>query len=171
LPAVAEVLGLADRPGDAHFALGGYRPVAYTESTSPLLVDLLGENQTDIDFSGRKSLLARPSILKDTELPRSLASKSPTHQNLWHTRVMPTRSGKDHDFTTIARRVVEQAIGEHLNGTPLEEHPQGKNPKAVASGRLGGIKGGKARAEKLSFEQRHKIAQKAASVRWSSRQK
>ena len=35
---------------------------------------------------------------------------------------MPTRSSKvkDHDFTTIARRVVEQAIGEKLDGTPLD---------------------------------------------------
>jgi len=41
---------------------------------------------------------------------------------------MPTRSSKpkDHDFTTVARRVVEQAIGEHLDGTPLED--AGVNP-------------------------------------------
>ena len=56
---------------------------------------------------------------------------------------MPTRSSKDHDFTTVARRVVEQAIGERLDGSPLEDPT---NPAAVALGRLGGAKGGAARA-------------------------
>lgn len=38
---------------------------------------------------------------------------------------MPTPSGKlkDHDFATVARRVVEQAIGQHLNSTPLDDPP------------------------------------------------
>ena len=42
----------------------------------------------------------------------------------------------------------------------------GKNPAAVALGRLGGKKGGKARAEKLTAEQRREIAKKAAEARW-----
>jgi hypothetical protein len=46
--------------------------------------------------------------------------------------------------------VVEQAIGEHMDGTPLEDLNAGKNPAAVALGRLGGMKGGKARADKSS---------------------
>jgi hypothetical protein len=81
---------------------------------------------------------------------------------------MPTRSskGRDHDFATTARRVVEQAIGEHLDGTPLENPDEGKNPHAVALGRLGGQKGGKARAEKLSATKRKAIARKAARARW-----
>jgi len=41
-----------------------------------------------------------------------------------------------------------------------------KNPAAVALGRLGGLKGGKARAEKLSAKKRKEIAQKAAKARW-----
>jgi hypothetical protein len=41
-----------------------------------------------------------------------------------------------------------------------------KNPHAVALGKLGGKKGGKARAEKLSPERRREIASKAAKVRW-----
>jgi hypothetical protein len=47
---------------------------------------------------------------------------------------MPSRSSKpkDHDFATVARRVVEKAIGEHLDGTPLEDPNAGKNPAAVA---------------------------------------
>jgi hypothetical protein len=82
---------------------------------------------------------------------------------------MPTRSSKDRDFTTVARRVVEQAIGEHLDGTPLEEvssEPKTKNPHAVALGRMGGQKGGKARAERLSAQRRSQIARKAALKRW-----
>jgi hypothetical protein len=43
-----------------------------------------------------------------------------------------------------------------------------KNPAAVALGRLGGLKGGKARAAKLSPKQRSQIAKKAAAVRWSA---
>jgi hypothetical protein len=42
--------------------------------------------------------------------------------------------------------VVEQAIGEKLNDTPLDDPNAGKNPAAVALGKLGGAKGGAARA-------------------------
>lgn len=79
---------------------------------------------------------------------------------------MPKRPIKDHDFVTVARRVVEQAIGEHLDGTPLEKPDSGKNSTAVALGRLGGKKGGAARAKKLSPEERKRIAKKAAAARW-----
>jgi len=79
---------------------------------------------------------------------------------------MPSRSSKDHDFTTIARRVVEQAIGEKLDGTPLDDPNAGKNPAAVALGKLGGAKGGAARAKALSPDLRTKIARKAAQARW-----
>lgn len=44
-----------------------------------------------------------------------------------------------------------------------------KNPAAVALGRLGGLKGGKARAKNLSADQRSKIAKKAAMKRWGKR--
>jgi hypothetical protein len=81
---------------------------------------------------------------------------------------MPTRSSKprDHDFATNARRIVEQTIGEHLDGTPLEDPNAGKNPAAVALGKLGGPKGGVARAAKLSPQKRKAIAKKAAAARW-----
>lgn len=79
----------------------------------------------------------------------------------------PTRTGTPHDFTTIARRVVEQAIGETLDGKPLPDKDAGKNPAAVALGKLGGAKGGKARAEKLSAKRRSQIATSAAKARWS----
>ena len=81
----------------------------------------------------------------------------------------PKREGTPHDFTVVARRVVEQAIGEHLNGTPLENPNVGKNPAAVALGKLGGAKGGKARAAKLSARRREQIAKQAARARWAKR--
>ena len=70
---------------------------------------------------------------------------------------------------TVARRVVEQAIGERLDGAPLADPHAGKNPAAVALGRLGGAKGGAARAAKLTPEQRTDIARTAASARWKKR--
>ena len=50
--------------------------------------------------------------------------------------------------------------------TEPEESPKEKNPHAVALGRLGWLKGGKARAKKLTAEQRKEIARKAARSRW-----
>lgn len=62
-----------------------------------------------------------------------------------------------------AKLIVELATGEKK-----EENPdKGKNPAAVALGRLGGLKGGKARAAKLSARKRKEIAKKAAQKRWS----
>jgi hypothetical protein len=80
-----------------------------------------------------------------------------------------TRPGtaKDHDFATIARNVVEQAIGERLDGSPLPEQTKAKNPAAVALGKLRGVKGGKARAQNLSAKRRTQIARAAARARCS----
>jgi hypothetical protein len=78
---------------------------------------------------------------------------------------MPTRSSKDHDFTRSALRTVEQVIGEKWDGTPLDKPT--KNPAAVALGKLGGAKGGAARAAALSPRKRSEIAKKAAKARWS----
>jgi hypothetical protein len=83
--------------------------------------------------------------------------------NLWHNSNMPKRSSKKEtpkDVNALAAFIVEQAT------TELEEPPQEKNPHAVALGRLGGLRGGRARADKLTPEQRKGIAQKAALARW-----
>ena len=77
-------------------------------------------------------------------------------------------TSKDHDFAVNAFRVVEQAIGEHMDGRPLEDPDAGKNPAAVALGKLGGAKGGNARAAKLSPRKRKAIAKKAAAARWKT---
>jgi hypothetical protein len=79
---------------------------------------------------------------------------------------MPERSRKrPRDPNELAKLVVDIATEEHIE--PDSPRPE-KNPAAVALGRLGGVRGGKARAEKLSPERRKEIAQKAASARWKS---
>lgn len=79
---------------------------------------------------------------------------------------MPRRLVKDRDFAVNAFRVVEKAIGEHMDGTPLEDPNAGKKPHAIARGRLGGKKGGAARAASLTVERRKEIATRAAKTRW-----
>jgi hypothetical protein len=74
---------------------------------------------------------------------------------------------REHDFATTAFRVVQEATGQVEPEPKVEpELVEGKNPHAVALGRLGGLKGGKARFAKLTPEQRKQIAQKAAKARW-----
>jgi hypothetical protein len=82
---------------------------------------------------------------------------------------MPRSPVKERDFAVNAFRVVEQAIGEHMDGTPLENPDAGKNQAAVALGKLGGAKGGAARAAKLTAEQRKAIAKRAADMRWAAK--
>ena len=69
---------------------------------------------------------------------------------------MPKRSSRDLNQTAF--NVVQQSIGK----VPKPE----KNPAAVALGRLGGLKGGKARAAAMTPKKRKEIAQKAATARW-----
>ena len=67
------------------------------------------------------------------------------------------------DMNQHAKSIVDRAT----RGDPASEMTvDGKNAAAVALGRLGGLKGGKARADKLSADQRQDIARKAAEARW-----
>jgi len=66
------------------------------------------------------------------------------------------------DINELAFATVRSLTSEE----PSEEQRQ-KNPAAVELGRLGGLKGGKARAEALSAQRRKEIAKKAATIRWS----
>lgn len=75
---------------------------------------------------------------------------------------------KPKDINELAASIVNEATQEPPKGQAKEERPQ-KNPAAVALGRLGGLKGGKARAKKLSAKKRKEIAQKAAKARWKHR--
>lgn len=78
---------------------------------------------------------------------------------------MPKRSSKDLNETAFS--IVQQATGQAPREPRPEPKPE-KNPAAVALGRLGGLKGGKARAEKLSGQRRKEIAKVAAISRWGS---
>ena len=77
---------------------------------------------------------------------------------------MPNRSSKrPRDPNQLAKFLVDVATGERED--PLLT-PEGKNAAAVMLGRRGGLKGGVARAEKLTPEQRREIARVAAAARW-----
>ena len=77
---------------------------------------------------------------------------------------MPTRPSKlPRDINLRAKRVLDI-----FTGDVTEEPQKEKNPAAVALGKLGAAKGGKARAAKLGREQRQEIARKAAKARWSN---
>jgi hypothetical protein len=67
---------------------------------------------------------------------------------------------KTNDVNLLATRIVSETTESAERSKPE------KNPAAVALGRLGGLKGGKARAKNLSPEKRKEIAQKAARARW-----
>lgn len=69
---------------------------------------------------------------------------------------------KRKDVNQIAASIVNQ-ITQSARDNPT------KNPAAVALGRLGGLKGGKARAHSLSSKRRSEIAKKAANSRWSNK--
>lgn len=82
---------------------------------------------------------------------------------------MPKRSSKKpgpKDLNELAKSIVDRATGQAEDKPDEEPDTEGKNPAAVALGRLGGKKGGPARAKKLSKERRSEIAKRAAAKRW-----
>ncbi len=74
---------------------------------------------------------------------------------------------REKDTNKLAKQIVDLATGDKQEELPKDN----KNPHAVELGRLGGLKGGKARAEKLSAKKRKEIAQKAAKARWEKGKK
>jgi hypothetical protein len=77
---------------------------------------------------------------------------------------MPDRSRKrPRDPNQLGKLIVDLATGKAEEPDP----DAGKNPAAVELGRKGGLKGGKARAEKMTPERRREAARRAARVRWS----
>lgn len=70
----------------------------------------------------------------------------------------------------VVRRLTERSdVVGHIQAEPKSNPPvpeNGKNPAAVALGRLGGLKGGRARADKLTPKERSDIARKASAKRW-----
>jgi len=77
---------------------------------------------------------------------------------------MPKPSRKPKSPNTQHEEGIDPSVAEVDMATDPPE--DGKNPAAVALGRLGGKKGGIARAKKLTPEQRREIAKKAAAARW-----
>jgi hypothetical protein len=78
---------------------------------------------------------------------------------------MPDRSRKrPRDPNQLAKLIVDIATGE-IEDTVADD---GKNPAAVELGRKGGLKGGKARAESMTPEQRSEAARRAAQARWTN---
>ena len=76
------------------------------------------------------------------------------------------KPNRPRDANQLAKLIVDIATG---NAPPQPEQPQ-KNPAAVALGKLGGARGGKARAAALSAAKRKAIAKKAAAKRWGHKQ-
>ena len=82
---------------------------------------------------------------------------------------MPKRSSKkSRDPNELAKEIVDRATGQD-QAQPEDEQPK-KNPAAVELGRLGGKKGGPARAKKLTKKRRSDIAKKAANARWGKKE-
>jgi hypothetical protein len=77
---------------------------------------------------------------------------------------MPDRSRRPRDPNQLGKLIVDLATG--VADEP-DTPDDGKNPAAVELGRKGGLKGGKARAEKMTAEERSEAARKAAAARWS----
>jgi hypothetical protein len=75
---------------------------------------------------------------------------------------MPKRSSKPRDLNSMAAAIVSQATDD----ATIPDPDAGKNPHAVALGRIGGRAGGPARAAKLTAEERSNIARRAAQARW-----
>ena len=78
---------------------------------------------------------------------------------------MPKRSSKQKDTQQLARSVLDAVVPD----ADQKADKPAKNPAAVALGRLGGLKGGMARAAKLSAAKRKQIAKRAAQTRWAKR--
>jgi len=82
---------------------------------------------------------------------------------------MEKRKKRPTDISKLAYQIVQEATQEPQE--PLQALAKEKNPAAVALGRLGGLKGGPARAKKLSSKKMKAIAQKAAKARWGKRKR
>jgi hypothetical protein len=85
-------------------------------------------------------------------------------ERLCYAQTMKTKKAPI-ELNKLAVFIVDQATNEE----PQPEGKPTKNPAAVELGRLGGKKGGKARAASLTAEQRSEIAQKAAKMRWDKK--
>ncbi|MGH6802095.1 MAG: hypothetical protein ACREC3_01845, partial [Methyloceanibacter sp.] len=78
------------------------------------------------------------------------------------------RLKRPHDPVQLGKLVGDILTGQVEDRAPADPKDEGKDQAAVALGRKGGLKGGRARADSLSPAQRKKIAQNAAKRRWDT---
>lgn len=96
---------------------------------------------------------------------------------IWQVARTGTHPSISSDEPNLYRRLTLSSMDKHIiDNTVMHSHPKqpkpadpAKNPHAVALGRLGGLKGGAARAEALSPRKRSQIAAKAAKARWGKK--
>ena len=86
-----------------------------------------------------------------------------------HTNRKRPRDLNQRAASTVARATGEEPEPEPESVVVTEPTPEERHNAAVALGRLGGKKGGPARAKKLTAEQRRESARKAAQARWAQR--
>jgi hypothetical protein len=83
---------------------------------------------------------------------------------------MTKRPLRPRDTNELGKLIVDLATGQRSEDDAQRPGESDKDPAAVSLGRRGGLKGGKARADKLSAERKREIAQKAAAKRWNRSQ-
>lgn len=86
--------------------------------------------------------------------------------NVWAAKVVEATTGIKVPYDLVEQEIRKIAEEKAAAGKSDDAHEPPKNTAAVALGRLGGLKGGKARAEALSAKERSKIAKAAAKKRW-----
>jgi hypothetical protein len=79
---------------------------------------------------------------------------------------MPNRARRPRDPNQLAKLIVDMATGQAPRDEDVQPVKDERQQAAALLGRLGGLKGGKARAKKLSATKRTAIAKKAARARW-----
>jgi hypothetical protein len=78
---------------------------------------------------------------------------------------MPSRPKRPRDPNQLGKLIIDIATGEAED----EDPDKSKDPAAVDLGRRGGLKGGKARSERLSPAEKQEIARRAAKARWAKK--
>src|SRR5882672_5597340 len=132
------------------------------------ILNWIGGDTSMLDLRGKKSSLlceylqGSPTWKSTGWWVFMISTGDAPWANPWHHGIMAKRSKPKRDFMEVARGVVEQAIGEQMDGNPLPQpEPDMRNAHAVALGKIGGKKGGKARARSLSARRRSEIAKSA----------
>lgn len=85
-----------------------------------------------------------------------------------YSATMPDRSRRPRDVNALAKQLVDELTSE---GTLSVDPDAAKNPAAVELGRRGGLRGGHARAARMTPEERSEAARKAAIARWAKKDK